>query len=290
MDTLLAVTADRRRSVAASAREILVKQGFKKVAPRVAEDLLSIVREPVGSRTLHVPIAERAEALVTLRYTEPIEELKKAAAVQTDPEVAQTLNSCVQRLTLIAKNGDDAAAWTPEAASTVVEVRRLADRRLAEIGSPAAVRTLTARLAKTDVSSDERADILVAIGDARLAGAADVVERHLADPAYDSWDARDARSAAAWAARRIGGDRMARALRDSAVRRDGRDWATLAYLAVLDKAAAVPTLKTLRLKRLRYPEPHFGREEALIEIMIGDLAAGRSIARFDVPPEPLSEL
>jgi HEAT repeat protein len=290
MDTLFAVTADRRRGIAASAREILAKAGVKKVAPRIAEDLLSVVREPVGTRTLRVPIAQRAEELVSLGYTEPIEDLKKAASVQTDPDIAETLNSCVQRLALLAKNRDDAAAWAAEAASTTVPVRRLADRRLAEIGSPAAVRALTARLAKSDIPSEERADILQAIGNARVEGAADAVERHLADPAYDAWDLRDARSAAAWAARRIGGERMARALRESAVRRDGRDWATVAYLALLDKAAAIPTLKTVRVKRLRYPEQHFGREEALLEIMIGELAAGRSLSRFDVPPEALAEL
>ena len=290
MDTLLAATADRRRGVAASAREILVREGVRKIAPRVAEDLLSLVREPVGSRTLHVPIAERAEALVALGYTEPIVDLQKAAAVQTDPEVEQTLSSCVRRLQLIAKHGDDPAGWAGEAGASDVRVRQLADRRLAEIGSPAAVKVLAARLAKSDITPEERGDILLAIGNARTAGAAEVVERHLADPAYDNWDLHDARSAAAWAARRIGGPRMTRALRESAVRRDGRDWATLAYLAVVEKAAAIPTLKTLRVNRLRYPDAHFGREETLLEIMILDLAAGRSPSRFDVAPEALFEL
>jgi HEAT repeat protein len=285
MDTLLAATAERRRAIAASAREILADHGVKKVAPRIAEDLLSMVREPVGNRALIVPISERTEALVKLDYVEPIEDLKKAAAVQTETEVAASLNSCVERLQLIRKNGDDAAAWAAESGSAVVPVRRLADRRLAEIGSPAAVKVLAARLAKTDITAEERADILMAIGNAHTTGAADLVERHLADPAYDPWDFHDARSAAAWAARRIGGERMTRALRESAVRRDGRDWATLAYLAVVDKADAIPTLKTLRLKRLRFPEAHFGREETLLELMILDLAAGRSPSKFDVPPE-----
>ena len=286
-DTLLAMTSDRRRAVAASAREILAKQGLKRVAPRVAEDLLSIVRDPVGDRSLHVPIAERAEALVSLGYTEPIEDLRKAAAVQTDPEVGATLDSCVKRLQLIAKNGDDAAAWAPEASSSVAAVRKLADRRLAEIGSPAALKALAARLGQTDISMEERSDILTAIGTARTAGAVDLVERHLADPAYDGSDAQEARGAAAWAARRLGGERLTQALRTSAVRRDGRDWATLVYLGVLEKAAAVPTLKTLRVKRLRYPEPRFGREDTQLEKLIADLAAGRTLVGFDIPPEAL---
>lgn len=290
MDTLMARTADRRRTFAASAREILAKRGVKKVAPRIAEELLTMVREPVGNPELRVPIAERTELLVDLAYTDPIDDLKKAAAAQTDPDVAAILTSCVDRLTLLQKNGDDAAAWASEVGSTVAPIRKLAERRLAEIGTPAAVKALAARLAKTDLGGEERKDILMAIGDAKTAAAASVVEQHLADPAFDAWDYQDARAAAAWAARRIGGDRMIQALRESAVRREGRDWATVAYLAVTGGAAEIPTLSSVRVKRLKYLEPHYGREEPLLEMMIGDLAAGRSIARFDARPETLSEM
>ncbi len=286
-DTLFAATSDRRRTVAGTARELLTQLGVKKVAPRIAADLLATVREPVGNLSMRTPIARQAEALVTLGYTDPADDLKTAAAVQSIEEVAESLTSCARRLQLIAKNGDDAAAWAADTASPLADVRRLADRRLAEIGSPAAVRTLTARLAKTDLPPDERAWILLVIGDARTAGTAQLVERHLADPAYDTGDFHDARAAAAFAARRLGGDRMARALRESAVRRDGRDWETLVYLAVLEKGAAVPTLKTLRVRRLRYPEQAFGGEEKQIERILADIAAGRTLAGFDVPPAPL---
>jgi hypothetical protein len=204
--------------------------------------------------------------------------------VQTDAIIAETLSSCIRRLQLLAKNGNDVAAWTPEMASAVPEVRRLADRRVAEIGSPAAIRALTARLALADLPPGERAAVLLAIAEARTEGAAQLVERHLADPAFDGWEFGETRSAAAWAARRLGGDRMARALRESAVRRDGRDWATLVYLAFLDKAAAIPTLKALGLARLRYPQANFGPEAPKLEAILIDLAAGREPSRFDVAP------
>ena len=82
---------------------------------------------------------------------------------------------------------------------------------------------------------------------------------------------------------------MRRALRLSAVRRDGRDWATLVYLAILEKAAAIPTLKTLRVRRLRYPQSPFGDEERLIDGILSDLVAGREPKGFDVPPSALIE-
>jgi HEAT repeat protein len=283
-DTLLVLAGDKRRSTATSAQEILTRMGVKRVAPRVASELLDMVREPVGDPNLRPPIIRLSEALVTLAYTDPAEDLKAAAAVQSDPLIAKTLGSCVRRLELLAKNGNDVTAWAAEMASDVPEIRRLADRRVAEIGSPAAVRALTARLARADLPPGERADVLTAIGDARTEGAAPLVEHHLADPAYDAFELGDARSAAAWAARRIGGDRMARALRESAVRRDGRDWATLVYLACLEKGAAIPTLRSLGVARLRYPQTNFGTEAPFLDAIVSDLAAGREPSRFDVAP------
>lgn len=286
-DTLLATTSDRRSTVASAATKILTGMGVKKVAPRVAGNLLAIVREPVGNLSLRAPIVEMTEALVTLGYTDPVDDLKAALAVQTDQEIVDSLTSCVRRLETLAKNGDDAAAWAATLASPLVDVRRLADRRLTELGSPTAIKALTTRLARTDLPPDERAGILLGIAAARTEGTESLVEQHLADPVYDAWGLRDVRSSAAWAARRLGGDRMVRALRTSALRRDGRDWATLVYLAVLEKGAALQTLKTLRVRRLRYPESRLGREEMQLDGILANLATGHALGQFDVPPETL---
>ena len=290
IDTLMATTSDSRRNIASSACEVLTDMGVKKVAPRVASEMLAVVREPVGNLALRTPIDRWGDALVKFGYTDPIDDLKAAASVQSDPVIKDSLTSCVRRLQLIAKNGDDVSAWAAASASPMPDARRLADRRLAELGTPAAVRAIAARLARTDIPNEEREGVLMAIAEARTAGAAHLVERHLSDPAYDAWDLQGVRSAAAWAARRLGGERMITALRLSAVRRDGRDWATLVYLAVLERSAALPTLKNLRVRRLRYPEAPFGREERLIDGIISDLAARREPKRFDVPPAGLSDI
>jgi HEAT repeat protein len=290
IDTIFATTNDRRRFAAFSAEEILTALGDTRVAPRRAQDLLSIVKEPVGNLTLRSRIVELCEALVTLRYTDPIDDIKSAIKVQSDPEIVDTLTSCLRRLELLVKNGNDTAAWGTSIGSDLADVRALAAQRLAEIGSPAAVRSLAGRLSLSDLPVDERVAILMAIGQAKTAGAADLIERHLSDPVFDAWVLRDARAAAAWAARRLGGDRMLRALRASCERRDGRDWAPLVYDAILDKGNAVDLLRSLRLKRLRYPEARFGREDSHLEEIILELSNGRPIARFDIPPEALSDL
>ena len=185
---------------------------------------------------------------------------------------------------------DDVALWAAALDSSFPDVRRLASHRLAEIGSRAAVRAMKKHLRKTDLPPDERTDVLIAIGEARTQGAAESVESHLSDPAYDAWELREVRAAAAWAARRLGGDHMISALRLSAVRRDGRDWATLVYLALLEKGASLPTLKALRVRRLRYPEASFGRQEDHLDHIISSFAAGHEPEQFDVPPIALFEM
>jgi HEAT repeat protein len=290
VDTLLAMTADRRRNIALTACRVLTEMGVKKAGPRIAVDLLDMVREPVGELELRAPIVQLSEALVTLEYADPAEDLEKAIGVQEDPEIKDTLTSCVRRLGLIAHNGDDPALWIEALASPLPEVRILAARRLAEIGAPAGVAALEARLARPDVEHDERAAIFRAFADAKTTGAASLVEQNLANPAADGWDVRDVRAEAAWAARRIGGERMAKALRASAVRRQGQDWATLVYLAVVDKGAAIDTLKSLRTQRLRRPEVRVGREDKQLGEILADLAAGRAPALYDEPPNVLLEM
>ncbi len=289
-DTLMAATADPRRIVAFAARDVLVDMGVAQVAPRVAAAMLGYVREPVGDLSLRTPIAEWGDALVRFDYTEPIDDLKAAAAVQSDPEIKDSLESCVRRLQHLKANGEDVASWATAFASPFPDVRRLASLRLAEIGSREAVRAIKTHLQRTDLPPEERADVLTAVGEARTQGAAELVELHLSNPAYDEWELREARAAAAWAARRLGGDRMVRALRLSAVRRDGRDWATLVYLAILEKGASLPTLKTLRVRRLCYPEATFGRQEDQLDHIISGLAAGHEPKRLDVPPKALFEM
>lgn len=290
IDTIFAATSDRRRSVASGAAEILTRLGDDRVAPRRAGELLELVREPVGNLSARARIVEMAEALVTLRYTEPIDDLTAALKVQTDPEIVETLTSCLRRLSIIKKDGKDDAAWASEMSSPFASVRALAAERLAESDTPAAVRTLGTRLARTDLDPGERATIFIAIGKARTVGAAALIERNLSDPTFDAWELRDARAAAAWAARRLGDDQMTHALRVSAVRRDGRDWAVLVYLAVLEKSAAMDTLKVLRVRRMRYPDPTFGHEAGLLDDIIAILAAGRAPTRFDATPEALFEM
>ncbi|HVQ34935.1 MAG TPA: HEAT repeat domain-containing protein [Candidatus Bathyarchaeia archaeon] len=290
VDTLLARANDSRRTVRLLACRNLVELRERRAGPRVAANLLEMVGEPVGNLSERAPIKEYAEALVLLRYTDPIPALQEAAAKQSDPEIVASLSGAVVRLKLLAELGDDVSKWAARLTDPSEPVRALAADRLAEIGGHAAVAALEKRLSGTSLPPDERAAILTSIGQFHPEGAASLVERHLSDPAYDPFALRDTRIAAAWAARRIGGTQMVKALRASAVRRDGRDFATLAYLAIADPTGAAPTIKTARARRLRYPEPTYGRDDEHLDEILRDLSRGKAPRRFDVPPVNLPTL
>ena len=290
VDTLLAKTGDPRRTVKLLACRNLTDIRERRAGPRVAGNLLDLVSEPVGNITLRAPIKEYAEALVTLRFTDPIPDLTEAIGKQSDPEILADLNSAVTRLKLLGELGNDASKWAGKLADPQEPVRRLAANRLAEIGSPAAVTALEGRVRDASLPPADRAEILRAIGEFRTEGAASMVERHLVDPAYDAYDVRDARAAAAWAARRLGGNRMVHALRDSATRRDGRDLPTLIYWAIADPANTHEPIRKLRSRRMRYPESTYGREDEHLDEILRELERGRAPRRFDVPPERLSTL
>ena len=289
-DTLLAKTGDPRRTVKLLACRTLTEMRERRAGPRVAGNLLELVSEPVGNLSLRAPIKEYAEALVTLRFAEPVPELTEALGKQADPEIVANLRDAVTRLKLLMELGNDVPKWVAKLADPAEPVRRLAGSRLAEIGSPAAVTALERRLGDASLPAAERAEILRSIGEFRTEGAAAAVERHLVDPTYDAFDLRDARAAAAWAARRLGGTRMIHALRDSAVRRDGREIATIIYWAIADPGNAFEPIRTLRARRMRYPEPTYGREDEHVGEILRELARGRAPRRFDVPPERLSTL
>jgi len=289
VDTLLARTGDPRRTVRLLACRNLVELREKRAGPRVAGNLLELVSEPVGNLSARAPIKEYSEALVLLRYTDPIPALEDAVAKQSDPEIVADLKGALLRLKLLVELRDDVPKWSAKLTDASEPVRLLAADRLAELGSHGAIAAIEKRLADASVPPDERAAIVRSIGQYHPEAAAAIVERHLADPAYDTFAMRDARGSAAWAARRIGGAKLLRALRDAAVRCDGRSFATLAYLAVADPTSG-PTLKTLRARRLRYPESTYGREDEHLDEILRDLARGQVPRRFDVPPEKLPTL
>ena len=278
-DALLAQLRDQRWPVANAAIGALVKLDETRAAPRLADRLLSgELGNAPADYTHRDHIRALGDALVSLRYTAPIGDLRKAAAVQTDPEILKYLATLDKLLSETERRGEDVGKWIEASASADPEVRRLAYRRLGAIGTSQAARALASRF--DEAPHDERLDLLRALASARSPEAAPLLSRLLLDPEFDAHEQRHIRSMAAWAARNVGGDPMIDVLRRSAERREGRDFNVLVCLALLAGDRALPTLTTYRGPRLRYFEWDRGVERKDLDMIIAQLRTGRSIGSF----------
>jgi HEAT repeat protein len=284
-ETLLSALSDPRWPVFQGAVDPLMAQKERRAGPRIADRLLegylaSRITDP--SRWTDVYIL--GDALVGFRYVDRLEEIRDAVKLQSDPTLVSYLDGLVRRLTAIRENQNDVQKWI--AAATGADdpgVRRVAISRLGEIGGDEAIGALVDAFA--GAGTDDQVEILRALAAAPSSLAAPLIEHVLLDDAYDPLPAEPVRAMAAFAARRIGGPGMIEALRKSAVRRDGQDLPVLIYLAVASGKAAVPTLREVRIPRLTHFHIMRGREQEVLDGMIRELSAGRSVSSRDVPPE-----
>lgn len=286
LDTLVALTSDARPLVANAAAETVAELRVKRGAPRIAGRLVSMLAQDIVDFRMRDTIRLLAESVVTLRYADPLEDLRLGAARQSDPEIKATLDAAVSRLALVAANGDDVAKWSAATANADPATRRLAVERLGEIGNKAAGAALVAAFDKA-TETDARMEIVRAMGSVPSHEMQVAVARVLEDPAWDDESVLPVRAIAAWSARRLGGSAMLDALRRSAERRQGQDGETLVYLAQLGGASSLPTLRAVRWTRLARFDWRRGHEQDLLDWILRELSAGRSIRKLDVAPEKL---
>ncbi len=286
VDTLLALLGDGRWPVVESAIDHLVNLHEERAAPRIAERLLrERLSGPVTDPAARSPIRIMGDALVSMHFTDPLPAIREAARVQTDPPVVSYLQGLIKRLGVLDANKDDRDRWIRTLESPDPEIRGLGYGRLGDLGGSGAVKALMGTFDR--VSRDEGVEILRALGRIRSAEGAPLVERVLLDDAFDAHPRRPLRNMAAWAARQIGGARMVDALKRCAERREGRDMDVLVYLGVLAGPDSLPTLRSVRVVRLRHFELTRGLEEKRLDWMIRELSAGRPIRSLDDTPDRL---
>jgi len=259
----------------------------RRAASRAAELLLGDELPSGDGPVLRRP---RVEALCHVidhfGYTERLDELRSAAESEKDLEVRAVLERLLRHLDEVSARGGERGRWVELAASPERDLRRLAYTRLASLGGTRSSEALAA-LFGTATDDEDREAILAALAQAADPAASDLVVRVLEDPGFDPVTRRTLRDQAAWAARRIGGDRMIAALRASAVRRQGRDFKVLAYLGALDGPDALDVLTQVRTPRVTYPRWDRGEEQRKLDWMIQRLRQGRSVWQVDVPPSQL---
>lgn len=282
-DTFLALLGDPRPGVVQAAAGALARLGDPRAGPRIADILLRrYFSGPLPEIGMISEIPPLAEALVRLNHSEPLQALQASTSKIVDGTVRQTADQLISRLKVLAANGSDRAKWTASAASSDRDQRLLAYRRLGEIGGAEGAQALVAAFGRAE--PDDMEPIMLALARSRTAVAEPLIERLLVDDAFDAYAKKRVRAAAAWAARRIGGTRMIEALRRSAVRRDGQDFAVLHYLAVASGREALPLLAQLRPARFRHFEISRAEEQFALDRLERDIAAGKPVTWADDEP------
>ena len=285
-DTLLAQIRNPSWQAASPSIEELTALGEKRAAPRIADRLVrGVLAEPVTDPRYRDRIRMLGDALVTLRYTEPIDDLRKASRSQPDGEIASYLQELATRLSALEQRGDDVEKWIELLGSQDESLRLLAIDRLSELGGKSAVRALKQFFEGAE--KVEQLETLKALGRIGSSAAMPLLEKLLMEEAYDSHDARQLRGTAAWAARLIGGKESIDLLRRSVKRREGRDMNVLVYLAILDGINALPEVTAYRFTRLRDLEWPRGEEQERCDWIRRELSAGRPLSSLDLPPEEI---
>ncbi|ANM28616.1 hypothetical protein ABI59_01765 [Acidobacteria bacterium Mor1] len=286
-DTLLGMLRHPHWGTAQRVMATLLDKRDPRLAPRLASML---IQEDVPNFRPDGASIERirflSDALVTLRYSAPADDLLQAAETMPDAAIQIRLRDTAAQLKQIAERGDDADAWASMIGNENPAMHRLALERLIEIDSTASF----AHLAKAFDSLDPELQTHVLTWAARgpAANAAELARRVIDDPAYDRESKLATRDAANWLARRIGGKKMEASLEGAARRTRGRDATALLYLAVQRGKKALPLLRELRGPRMGQPRSYNGVEQERIDWAIRRLERGLDLDEIDGSPEELS--
>ena len=288
VDILTSAVASANTTVALAVVGQLRQLGISRAGPAIAERLVGqqLAGEVTDPRE-RVPVEQLSQALVGLNHHAALPGLRAAKERQSDIYLVRTLEDAIRRLELIEKNGSDTARWIEAAKRPESDLRRLAYRRLAELGGEPAARGLTAAFAEAE--SEDRVWILRALGKLPTPSSTALIERVLLDPEFDPVELRPLREMAGWSARRIGGEPMFELLAQAIRRRKGRDGKLLVYAALTGGTKALPLLEEYRVQRMRYLGWLRGREHEKLDWIAGELRAGRaSLQAVDVAPELLT--
>jgi HEAT repeat protein len=263
----------------------LARTGTPEAGPAIADRLLQALAEPVTDAQVIVPVQVLGQSLVSLGYTEVLDELRVRTQEQDDQRLRPELDSTIRRLEAIAERGESVARWRKETASEDAEMRKLAYARLGQIGGSKAAKALADALAAAP--RDESIPIVQALGETASAAGHAPIERILLDPAYDDPAFRALREAAGWSARKLGGAAMLDALARAVERRGGQDAKLTVYAALLGGEAALPLIRDHRRERMRHVGWNLGAETEKLDWIAGRIARGLPLDSLDREPELL---
>jgi len=274
-------------TLAQTALEQLTRLDETRAATTIRDRLIDVELTGVVTDPRRRSQIERlGEALVALRGTGRLDDLREAASRQKDALLIRYLDRQLKRLETIQANGNKTKLWLASVASPDADIRMLAYDALGRAATEQAARALVDTFPR--VEPDEGVAILRALGKIDSAPSHQLIERVLTAPEFDPIERAPLRDMAAWSARRIGGEAMIGILETAVERRQGRDVRPLIYLAVLGGDKSVPFLDRYRITRMRYIKWSRGAELDRLNWIRRELTHARTIDDVDVPPGELT--
>lgn len=238
--------------------------------------------DPAESVSIRSTIPALGRALVAFDHVAALRKLERALPKIEDDRIAAEFRGTIEALRTIRKRIDSPDAWKKALAGDDPERRLMAIRRL--VPRDDGLSTVLDAFPEMD-AEDRTATLRALAGDGRAPVRA-LIERILSDETFDHPEHTDTRAWAAWAARRLGDDAMAKALGRSVERRSGRDAMVLAYAALLAGRDAGPALiRRYERERLLYPSGMRGSENLMLDRLATHLERGVPAREIDREPD-----
>jgi len=264
-----------------------------------AEARIEGAAETIRNRLLNVELpglvhnsSEKLKAEWLLARTIELEDLKalggleKALEVQRDGLLVKKIEVAVGQLRAAREAGQDLEKWEVLAFHADAKIRETAYRHLSRVREQDAAASILAS-AFGRVEPTESSVILERLAELDTTQARDVVERVLTAPEYQRPELYALRDTAAWAARRLGGERMRVALRRSIEIRHGRDVRPIIYYTLLSGKQAIPLIEEWIVPRMRFSATSRGSEYRHLRELLTTLRLGHEIDDTDRPPAEL---
>ncbi len=226
------------------------------------------------------------ERAVELEDIKALGGLEKALEVQKDGLLLIKIETAVRQLRAARDAGNDLEKWEALAFDADGKIREIAYRHLGRAApAVAAAEILASAFGRVEPAEGQR--VLDNLAKLDTKKARDVVERVLTASEYQRPELYSLRDTAAWAARRLGGERMRAALRRSIEIRHGRDIRTIVYYTLLSGKQAIPLIEEWIVPRMRFSAIARGKEYQYLQELLTALRLDHELDASDREPTAL---
>ncbi len=282
---LVRAIESHRWPLAQTAAKLAAERRLPGADEAIRNRLLDIELPRLVRRSTDKPQAEwLLDRTIELEDVKALRGLEKAREVQKDGLLVKRIETAIRQLRAVRDAGEDLEKWEAFAFDEDPAVRSTAYRHLGRFhdAEPAAA-ILSAAFGRVDPV--ESLIVLEHAGEADSDNARELVERVLTRPEYQLPELYAVRKAAAWAARRLGGERMSEALRRSIELRHGRDIHPIIYYTLLEGRDSLPLLEKFIASRMRFAAVTRGNEYKFLRELLTALRLDRPIVDDgDRPP------